>query len=76
MTIRHIRIFLAVCNCGCNTTHAAEHLHLAQPAVSLAIRELEAHYGVVLFDRIGRRLVLTETGRRFPGLCAAHLLPV
>lgn len=65
MTIRHIRIFLAVCNCGCNTTHAAEHLHLAQPAVSLAIRELEAHYGVVLFDRIGRRLVLTETGRRF-----------
>lgn len=65
MTIRHIRIFLAVCNCGCNTTRAAEHLHLAQPAVSLAIRELEDHYGVVLFDRIGRRLVLTETGSRF-----------
>ena len=38
MTIRHIRIFLAVCNNGCNTTRAAEHLHLAQPAVSLAIR--------------------------------------
>ena len=65
MTIRHIRIFLSVCDHGCNTTHAAETLHMAQPAVSLAIRELEQYYGVRLFDRIGRRLVLTETGRRF-----------
>ena len=32
MTIRHIRIFLAVCSNDCNTTRAAEHLHLAQPA--------------------------------------------
>ena len=65
MTIRHMRIFQEVCRCGCNTTRAAEALHITQPAVSLAIRELESYYGVVLFDRIGRRLVLTETGRRF-----------
>lgn len=65
MTIRHIRIFLAVCGCGCNTTRAAEDLHMTQPAVSLAIRELEQYYGVRLFDRIGRRLVLTGTGQRF-----------
>ena len=65
MTIRHIKIFLAVCACGCNTTHAAEQLHMTQPAVSLAIHELERYYGVLLFDRIGRRLVLTEVGRRF-----------
>lgn len=38
---------------------------MAQPAVSLAIHELEHYYGVLLFDRIGRRLVLTEAGRRF-----------
>lgn len=65
MTIRHIRIFLAVCAQGCNTTRAAESLHMTQPAVSLAIHELEEYYGMRLFDRIGRRLMLTEPGRRF-----------
>lgn len=65
MTIRHINIFLAVCACGCSATKAAQHLHLTQPAVSVAIRELEEHYGVPLFDRVGRRLVLTQQGRRF-----------
>ena len=63
MTIRHVRIFLEVCACGCNMTHAAETLHMTQPAVSLAIRELETYYGAVLFDRIGRKLVLTELGK-------------
>lgn len=64
MTLRHLRIFLAVCDGGCNTTRAAEALHMTQPAVSLAIRELEAHYGAVLFDRLGRRLSLTGAGQR------------
>ena len=65
MTIRHIRIFEAVCDAGCNTTRAAEALHMTQPAVSLAISELESYYGVLLFDRIARRLYLTEAGREF-----------
>ena len=65
MTIRHIHIFLAVCACGSSATKAAQPLHLTQPAVSAAIRELETHYGVPLFDRVGRRLVLTQQGRRF-----------
>lgn len=64
MTLRHLRIFLAVCDGGCNTTRAAEALHMTQPAVSLAIRELEAHYGALLFDRLGRRLSLTGAGQR------------
>lgn len=62
MTIRHLRIFLGVCAHGCNTTRAAEAMHMTQPAVSLAIRELEAHYDAALFDRIGRRLRLTGAG--------------
>ena len=62
MTLRHLRIFLAVKENHCNTTRAAEALHMTQPAVSLAIRELEEYYGVVLFDRVGRRLRLTEAG--------------
>ena len=65
MTIRHINIFLAVCEAGENTNKAAELLHMSQPAVSLAIRELEDYYGVALFDRIGRRLSITEAGKRF-----------
>ena len=65
MTLRHLRIFLAVKENHCNTTRAAEALHMTQPAVSLAIRELEEYYGVVLFDRVGRRLRLTAAGKRF-----------
>ena len=65
MTLRHIRIFLAVCDHDCNVTRAAQALYMAQPAVSAAIRELEEEYGVRLFDRISRRFSITEAGRRF-----------
>ena len=65
MTIRHIKIFEAVCECGCNMTKAAEYLHMTQPAVSLAVSELESYYGVKLFDRIARRLYLSDAGRTF-----------
>lgn len=64
MTLRHLKIFLAVCQWGCNTTRAAKALHTSQPAVSLAVKELEDHYGVRLFDRMGRRLSLTGAGQR------------
>ena len=64
MTIRHIEVFLAVCDSGCNMTKAAEKLHIAQPAVSTAIKELEDHYGIMLFERLGRRLQITEAGMR------------
>ena len=59
MTIRHMIIFRTVCENGYNSTKAAEVLHMTQPAVSLAIKELEQYYGVHLFDRIGRRLQIT-----------------
>ena len=65
MTIRHITIFRAVCENGYNSTKAAEVLHMTQPAVSLAIKELEQYYGVHLFDRIGRRLQITDAGQHF-----------
>lgn len=41
MTIRHLKIFLSVCENSFHTTKAAEELHMTQPAVSLAIKELE-----------------------------------
>lgn len=72
MTIRHMRIFLAVCREGYSMTKAAASLHMTQPAVSLAVRELEDYYGTPLFDRLGRSLVLTQAGRRLHGY-AAHI---
>lgn len=65
MTLRHMKIFCALCDAGCNTTKAAGHLNMTQPAVSLAIKELEQYYGIVLFDRIGRRLQITSAGENF-----------
>jgi len=46
---------------------------MTQPAISLAIRELEEYYGVILFDRIGRRLKITEAGQRF-GEYSSHII--
>lgn len=65
MTIRHMIIFRTVCENECNSTKAAEVLQMTQPAVSLAIKELEQYYGVRLFDRIGRRLKITDAGQQF-----------
>ena len=63
MTIRHLKTFCAVCEEG-GITRAAEKLCVAQPSVSQTISELERYYGVSLFDRVGRRLVLTPEGER------------
>ena len=63
MTLRHLRIFLAVCDEN-NMTRAARSLHMTQPSVSLAVQELEEHYEALLFERLGRKLFLTEAGRR------------
>ena len=53
MTLRHLTIFRAVCQTE-SITLAAEHLNMTQPAVSLAVRELEDFYGVQ--DRKSTRL--------------------
>lgn len=64
MTLRHMKIFVAVYQ-EHSVTKAAERLHLAQPSVSLALRELEEFYHVRLFDRISRRIYPTEIGHKF-----------
>ena len=64
MTLRHLRIFVTVCETG-STTAASEKLYIAQPSISVAIGELEQYYGIHLFDRIGRRLQVTDAGLRF-----------
>lgn len=65
MTIRHMKIFCSICENDYNTTKAAIKLHMTQPAVSLALKELEQYYGISLFDRIGKKLHITEAGKHF-----------
>ena len=55
--------FLAVCR-YMNFTRAAEKLNITQPAVSQHIRFLEKHYNTKLFRYEGKKLELTEKGRR------------
>ena len=62
MTIRHLRIFIAVADCG-TMRKAAEELYISQPSVSQAIREIEEYYHVRLFERLSKRLYITESGK-------------
>lgn len=62
LNYRHLRYFQAVAHEG-HLTRAAERLNLSQSALSAQIRALEDRLGHALFDRRGRRLVLTEVGR-------------
>ncbi len=61
MTIRHLKVFISVCENN-SMTKAAEELFIAQPAVSKTISEIETHYNIILFERINKRLYLTEEG--------------
>jgi DNA-binding transcriptional LysR family regulator len=63
MEIRHLRTFQTVAVL-LSFHQAAEQLHYAQSSISAQIQSLEAELGVQLFDRLGRRILLTEAGER------------
>ena len=62
ITLRQLAIFAAVADAG-STTAAGERVALSQSATSAALNELEAVLEARLFDRVGTRLVLNDTGR-------------
>ena len=64
MTLEQLRIFVAVATRE-HVTQAARELHLTQSATSAAVAALEARYQTRLFDRVGRRIVLTAAGKAF-----------
>lgn len=64
MTLEQLRIFVAVAERE-HVTRAAGDLHLTQSATSAAVAALETRYATKLFDRVGRRIVLTDAGKQF-----------
>jgi len=64
MTLTQLKIFIAVAEIG-NVTKAADSLGMTQSAASAAIASIENIYQVKLFQRVGRSIELSETGRQF-----------
>nr|ATE50866.1 LysR family transcriptional regulator [Actinoplanes tsinanensis] len=64
LDLRHLRYFVAVAEEG-GFTRAAARLHMTQPPLSVAIRQLERELGLQLLDRTGNRVELTSVGRDF-----------
>lgn len=61
ITLRQLEIFAAAAR-ELNFARVAEALHLSQPAISMQIRQLETGIGLPLFEKVGRRKMLTEAG--------------
>jgi DNA-binding transcriptional LysR family regulator len=62
VSLRQLRVFEAAAS-NRSFSKAAKSLHLTQPGVSMHIKELEANAGLPLFERIGRKLYVTEAGQ-------------
>ncbi len=61
MTLDQLRYFKAVCQYN-SVSRAAEALNISQPSVSNAISKLEDEFGIMLFARQNRRLIITNEG--------------
>src|ERR1700688_1376186 len=64
MEVRQLQIFCTLVE-ELNFTRTAERVHTVQSNVTAQIKALEEELGVPLFDRLGRRVALTDAGRRF-----------
>ena len=63
LDLRALRSFIAIAAAG-SITRAAENLHMAQPALSILLRQMEEQLGAVLFERTYRGVKLTMAGER------------
>ena len=72
MDLKRLRTFVAVTELG-TVSRAAVRLRISQSALSRQISDLEQEFGLRLFDRVGRRLVLTSHGEQLLGDCRGVL---
>lgn len=63
MTLHRLKVFSAVTEYK-SITAAAKKLHMTQPAVSIQLKQLEEHYGISLINIIGKKIYLTEAGKK------------
>ena len=68
MDLKRLRTFVAVAELG-TVSRAALGLRISQSALSRQISDLEQEFGFKLFDRVGRRLMLTAIGEQLLGDC-------
>jgi len=69
-TLRQLEVFLAIARTG-SVTRAGDELAMSQSAVSGALADLERQFDVRLFDRVGKRLQLSDVGRALRSHAAA-----
>jgi DNA-binding transcriptional LysR family regulator len=72
MDLKRVRTFVTVAELG-SVSQAALRLHITQPALSRQIHDFQQELGLKLFDRVGRRLVLTSQGEQMLGHCRTLL---
>jgi len=68
ITFRQLEVFEVVARL-LSYTKASKELHLSQPAVSMQIKQLEENIGLPLFEKIGRKIYLTEAGQEMYHYC-------
>ncbi|MBS4213754.1 MULTISPECIES: LysR family transcriptional regulator [Neobacillus] len=64
MEFQWLNTFITAADCG-NFRRTAEILYISQPSVTVHIKQLEQELGIQLFDREGKKVKLTEAGRRY-----------
>ncbi len=72
MELRHLRYFVALAE-SLNFTRAAERVHVTQSTLSHQIHQLEEEIGELLFERVGKRVLITERGELFLSYAAKAL---
>jgi DNA-binding transcriptional LysR family regulator len=75
MTLDEVETFVCIAEVG-GFTEASRRLHRTQPAISRRIHELEDSLGAALFERVGRRVMLTDAGRALLPYARAALAAV
>ncbi len=75
MDFRHLRYFVAIADCG-TMARAADKVFVTQSTLSHQLAQLEGELGVVLFERIGRGLKLSDAGRELLGYARGVLQQV
>lgn len=71
MTLKELNFFYKICEFK-SITKVAHEENISQSAISFALQSLEKKLGEALFNRIGKKLVLNERGRRFYALTFSH----